>query len=819
MPTGMRYGFTPGPSVYLTQSLMPRFLIFFLLLVTPRVVAQHSLQGKVTDAHSGAPLSGVSITVAGTYKGAVTDYDGRYTLSGLRSGEYTLVFSSIGYEKLEQKTNLSGNATLDIQLQPRPAMIDEVEIIATRVTEKTPVTQTTLSGDELRKNNLGQDLPILLDQSPSVVVNSDAGNGVGYTGIRIRGNDITRTNVTINGIPVNDAESQGVFWVNMPDLVSSVSNIQIQRGVGTSTNGAGSFGATININTNELRPYPFAQVSSSIGFYNTFKNTIEVGSGLIGKHFAFTGRLSKITSDGYVDRGWSDLKSFFVSGGYYGKKTVVKFNIFSGKEATYQAWYGVPEYMLDTARTFNVAGTDYFQKPVPYANETDNYQQDHYQLFVNQQIGRYVHTNLALYYTRGRGYYEEYKVKDNLADYGLDSLFIGTDTVTTSDLVRQLWLDNHLYGFNASANYNRGRVNITGGAGWNNYTGDHYGKLVWMEYAGATQPGDRYYTHDASKMDLNVYVKAEVQIIRQLSVFADMQYRMVNYQINGFKNNPGIQVHDIFHFFNPKFGLTYDMNSSNRFFAYFGIANKEPNRVDYETSATDKPRYETLRDLEIGYQHRSRRFTVAGNFFWMDYTNQLVQTGKINDVGAYTRTNAPSSYRLGIEISGAVNILKSLKLSANFTFSQNKIRDFTEFIDNYDTGVQDTVRHGTTDISFSPDFISGFTLSWSPVKRLEMDITGKFVSRQFMDNTSNTGRSLDPYFTNNFQVRYTLPIKKMFEIGFNLVVNNFTNRMYAPNGYTFSYTYGGTLTTENWYYPQAGINMMGGITLRFEKKD
>jgi len=798
---------------------MKKLFVFLTVFLSAAVsYCQFRLTGTVKDAVTGESLSNAHISVLQTYKATYSDFRGSFDAGELKKGEYTFTVSHLGYEKYTQTVRVGRDTTVTVTLQPSAILVDEIEIISTRVDDKAPVTQKTVTREELQKQNLGQDLPYLLNQTPSVVVNSDAGNGVGYTGIRIRGTDITRTNVTINGIPVNDPESQGVFWVNMPDLASSVSTVQIQRGVGTSSNGAGSFGATININTNELHADPYAQISSSAGSFNTFKNTIEVGTGLIGKHFSFNGRLSKITSDGYVDRGWSDLKSFFVSGGYYGKKTVVKFNIFSGKEATYQSWNGVPEYMLDTNRTFNVSGTDGFQRSTPYDNQTDNYQQDHYQGFLNQQFGKYVNANLALYYTRGRGYYEEYKVGENMADYGMDSIFAGGDTIAQTDLIRQLWLDNHLYGANLSVNYTKGRWNVTGGGGWNNFENDHYGRVIWAEYAGGTQPDDEYYLRHASKMDMNVYAKVEFSIIKQLSIFVDLQYRRVDYRIDGFPGNSAIVVHDIFNFFNPKGGITYDLNPSNRFFAYFGMASKEPNRVDYETSSAQKPVHETLRDLEIGYQHRHKIFTIAANIFWMDYTNQLVQTGRLNDVGAYTRTNAASSYRVGIEIDGAVNILKNLRFAANFTFSKNKIDNFVEYTDNYDTGMQDAIQRGTTDISFSPDIVAGFTLSYSPVKRLEMDITGKYVSRQFLDNTSQVSRSLDPYFVNDFRIRYNIPVKGLFEIGLNLMVNNFTHRMYEPNGYSFSYTSGGEMTTENWYYPQAGINVLGGITLRFEKK-
>ncbi|MCX7745129.1 MAG: TonB-dependent receptor [Flavobacteriales bacterium] len=780
--------------------------------------AQEKIKGIVTDAETGGILAGANVRIVNSYQGTITDANGRFELVAGKSSELILQISYVGYETITDTVKIPFLHEYRYSLRTASHNIATIEIAGIRASDITPVTQVTLSESDIQKENIGRDLPFILDQTPSVVVNSDAGAGVGYTGIRIRGTDPTRINVTINGIPVNDAESQGVFWVNMPDLASSVASVQIQRGVGTSTNGAGSFGATVNIQTNQLIENPFAEISSSVGMFNTFKNTAEFGTGLIGKRFAFTGRLSKITSDGFIDRAWSDLKSFFVSGGYYGKTTTVNFNVFSGAEKTYQAWYGVPEWMIDSNRTFNSAGTDFGQRTTPYENETDNYQQDHYQMFVNQQIGKYSNLNIALYYTRGRGYYEQYKVGQKLSAYGMDTLFAGTDTIIETDLVRQLWLDNHLLGGNITATWKKRKWDIVGGGGANTYFGNHFGKVVWAQFASNTQPNHEFYRYDAQKTDVNVFTKATFEIIRGLYVFADMQYRFVNYQISGFRNNPGITVNKDFHFFNPKGGLTYQINSQHALYAYFGIANKEPNRDDFEAGITQQPNHETLRDLEIGYNQRGKIYTWSINGFWMDYTNQLILTGKVNDVGAYTRINIPKSYRLGIELMGSVKPHPIITLSGNIAFSMNRIENFTEYYDNYDTGQQDSVYHGTTDIAFSPWAVGGFTFTVSPIKNLDIELTGKYVARQYLDNTSQISRSLDPFFVNDFRLRYALNFKSGLYLRFNIMVINLTNRMYAPNGYTFSYVWGGTLTTENYLYPQAGIHVMGGVTLGFSKE-
>lgn len=793
--------------------------IFFLLLFgsITNLFAQNEVKLRVYDALTMEPLSNVSLVAENSQMTAISDYDGSIVLQSLKEGT-SLKFSHIGYEDYFHIYSIGTNpeltaGELKIMMIKKTYQAPEFTVSSVRANTTSPIAQTNLTKEDLDKKNLGQDLPILLDQTPSVVVNSDAGNGVGYTGIRIRGTDITRINVTFNGVPVNDPESQGVFWVNFPDIASSVNSLQIQRGVGTSNNGSGSFGASVNISTNELNPKPFARISSSVGFFNTFKNTAEINTGLIGKRFAFYGRLSKLTSDGYIDRGWSDLKSFYVSGGYYGKSTVVKLNIFSGKEATYQSWNGVEESIMDTNRTFNVSGTDYFQKAVPYKNQTDNYQQDYYQLFVNQQAGKFFNINLALFYTRGRGYYEEYKVGQTLANYNIAPAIIGTDTAFSSDLVRQLWLDNHYYGFNAGLRYTKKKLDITLNGGFYKYDAAHYGKVIWAQFTGDSDPDKRYYDRTAVKMDGHVFIKAEYEIVSGLKVFGDVQYRAVDYTINGFRDNPGIFIHDVFHFVNPKVGVSYDVNASHRVYGYFGMASHEPNRGDYETGINQKPLPETLRDFEAGYRFKHRIVQASINGFFMDYTNQLINTGKLNDVGAYTRTNVASSYRAGFEIEAGFQILKNLTLQLNFTYSRNRIANFTEYYDNYDTGLQDSIVHGETDISYSPDAIGGFTISYSPLKNLFFDLTGKLVSQQFLDNTSNANRILKPFFTNDFRVRYSVMIKKLVKIDLNVVVNNFTNRMYEPNGYTYSYVYGGALTTSNNYYPMAGINVMGGIVV------
>lgn len=686
---------------------------------------------------------------------------------------------------------------------------DSVIVSATRANAKQGIAYSELKKVEIQKQNLGQDIPVLLNQTPSTVVTSDAGNGVGYTGIRVRGSDATRINVTVNGIPINDAESHGVFWVNMPDFASSVSSIQLQRGVGTSTNGAGAFGATMNIQTNVLNAEPYAEVNSSAGSFNTFKNTVMAGSGLLAGHFTLDARLSKITSDGYVDRASSNLKSFFVSGGYYGTRTIIRLNVFSGAERTYQSWYGIPQAALDTNRTFN-----YYT----YPNQTDNYQQDHYQLIASHTINSNWNLNLALYYTKGRGYYEEFKAQDEFANYGLPNFILNTDTITAADLVRQRWLDNGVYGLTYAVNYTNGkRLDMTLGGGANQYKGKHYGDIIWMQYAGAVPKDYRYYNNSATKNDVNTYLKAMYDFGAGITAFADVQYRYVGYTFLGFDNNlNNVQQQVNHHFINPKAGLTVELPSRHTLYTSVSMAHREPTRDDYtQSTPQSRPKAERMIDTELGYKKQWDIAYIGTNAYFMYYKNQLVLTGQINDVGAYIRSNIDKSYRAGIELEGAVNIGKKVKLAGNATFSQNKVFDFTEYIDDYDTGVQQMVQHTSTDISFSPNWIAAATISYEPVKHLVFSLQNKYVGKQYLDNTSNEERKLNGFTTQNLLINYSFSIPYVKEISLRFMVNNLLNAKYEPNGYTFSYIYGGQKTTENYYYPQAGINFIGGIGIRF----
>ena len=687
--------------------------------------------------------------------------------------------------------------------------LEPVEVRATRASKTAPFTKLNLSKSEITRENLGQDLPFILDQTPSVVVNSDAGNGIGYTGIRIRGTDATRINVTLNGIPYNDAESQGTFFVDLPDISSSVHSIQIQRGVGTSTNGAGAFGATINVSTNEVNRDPYAELNNSYGSFNTWKNTLRVGSGLLNDHVTLDLRLSNITSDGYIDRAGTNLKSYYFSAAWLAEKSSLRFNAFSGKEKTYQAWYGISQADLDAGhRTVNYAGTE---KPgTPYDNETDNYQQDHYQLFFDQQLNQKTVFNNATFLSRGKGYYEQYKAGEFYADYGLADPAPG---ISTTDLVRQLWLDNYFYGDVFSLQYQGDRTMLTLGGGVTRYDGNHYGDIIWAQ-GGIPEPTYRWYDLNAQKNDVNMFFKQETSWSGNWRLFYDLQYRHVKYEINGFRDNPSLLISNQYDFFNPHVGISYQKNGWQGYLSY-SVAGKEPNRDDFEAGKMQQPKVERLYDTELGFEKSIPKGYLAASFYYMKYRDQLILTGKINDVGAYTRTNVPHSYRMGLELSAQSRLSHWLRASANLALSRNKVKDFTEYIDDYDNGGQKSFAYALTDIAYSPAVVGGATLTLAPVKNLEFSLVSKYVGKQYLDNTQQESRKLDAFFTEDARVVYTIRGKWLKELNLIFQLLNVFNEKYEPNGYTYSYQYGGELTTENYYFPMAGTHFMSAVNIRF----
>ncbi|GAB3952644.1 TonB-dependent receptor [Spirosoma harenae] len=770
--------------------------------------AQLSISGTVSDADGGS-LPGSAVVIDGTYKGTFTDASGAFHLTNIKPGPLVLRISLLGYESQNQSVDLTQNATIEVKLTKTAIAVDEVVVSAIRANQKSAIAYSDVTRRDLDKLNMGQDVPQLLNFTPSIVTTSDAGAGVGYTGIRIRGSDATRVNVTLNGIPYNDAESQGTFFVNMPDFASSVSSVQIQRGVGTSTNGAGAFGASINIQTNKLETKPYAEANVSGGSFGTYKVNVLAGTGLLNNHFVLDARLSKIHSDGFIDRAFSNLKSFFVSGGYYAKKSFIRLNIFSGQEQTYQAWNGVPENLLATNRTYN---------SFTYDNQTDNYQQDNYQLISSHELSKNWRANLSFFYTKGRGYYEEYKPDDAFSKYGLPNVTIGDSTITRTDIIRRKWLDNDFFGTVFSFDYNSfGKLTANIGGGWNQYQGAHYGEIIWARVAGNTNIRDRYYNDDAIKTDFNVYAKAFYQFSNPLNGFVDLQIRTIGYSFLGFNSQlQNVQQNANLTFFNPKAGLTYTLNDRSTIYASVGVGHREPNRDDYTQSTPEsRPKAEQLIDYEAGYKLQTERIAFTANLYYMDYKNQLVLSGQLNDVGAYNRVNIPTSYRAGIELELGARLAKQLRWNVNTTLSRNKVNKFTEYLDNFDNGQQESRQYSQRDISFSPNVIAGSQLLFTPAKGLELGLLSKYVGKQYLDNTSNESRKINSYFTNDLRLIYTIKPKFAQEIAFTFLLNNVLNELYESNGYTYAYISEGKVVADNAYYPQAGRNFLAGIRLRF----
>jgi len=715
---------------------------------------------------------------------------------------------------------------------PMNQLLKEVNVKSTIAGEKTPMTFTNISEKEIEKTNLGQDLPYLISLTPSVVSSSDAGAGIGYTYMTIRGTDASRINVTINGIPLNDSESQGVWWVNMPDFTSSVSNIQIQRGVGTSTNGGSAFGATVNLQTDGLKKEKYFTTSNSVGSFNSVKNNVEFGTGLLNGKFTLDGRLSQITSDGFIDRAASDLKSAYFSAGYYGESSTLKAIIFTGKERTYQAWNGVPQSFLDSLPTFN---------PYNYEDEVDDYRQTHFQLHYNKQLNTNTFLNFATHYTKGAGYYEQYKgdkynsllnngSEEDLADYGLNNAIINGDTITTTNLIRRKWLDNDFYGVTFSANHSTKKMNLILGGAANTYLGNHFGKVIWSELY--SDMDHEYYRNEATKKDLNLYVKVDYDLTNKLNAYLDLQARFVDYTFEGFNSNGEVSDQTVnLKFFNPKYGLFYSLSDNSSFYASYSEGKREPNRNDYvESSPNSRPNPETLYDTEIGYKYHSNNMAFGINLYNMDYKNQLVNTGAINDVGSSVHSNIQDSYRKGIELEAAVKLTSKLSWNGNLTISENKIVEHTEFIDNWDTWGKDETSYQNTDISFSPNQIAASQFNYVVSDKLNASIITKHVGSQYIDNTQSTERMLDAYTVNNLVFSYKLNLKKVKEARITLLVNNvldhqYTNRAWIyrfvsegsdPRGESNPYTQAdsdGYNMTGN--FPQAGRNYLLGLTLGF----
>lgn len=782
------------------------------------------ITGRITD-NEGNPLPGAGISVAGSLSGVLSDKDGYYMLTGLKDGHYTLNISFLGYENYTRETDLRGKAVLDVQLVPKPFMAGEVIVNAVRAGEKTPLAYSSVTGEMIRKQNLGMDLPFILSLTPSLVETSESGTGIGYTNLRIRGTDASRINVTLDGIPLNDPESQQVFWVDLPDIASSTDNLQVQRGVGTSSNGAGAFGATVSIQTSHPEAEPFALAGFSAGSFGTFRRMVSAGTGLLADKFAFQVRFSGLTSNGFIERTSSDHKSSFISGVFRTGKSLIRANIILGEEKTGIGWEGVPRNMLKTNRRYNPAGeyTDESGNLQYYENETDNYTQDHFQLFYNLRVNSTTSFSSAFHYTYGNGYYEEYKEDKPYKDYGLDNVVIRDDTVKTTDLIRRKWMSNDFYGAVWSLKHDGERMTVSMGGGANYYLGNHYGTIIWMKTAGPAVPDYEWYRNNGNKAEISLFGKTEFAATNSVTVYGDLQFRYINYLMKGLDDDfKDLRQRHEYNFFNPKAGVFWTLSPSQDAYLSFAIANREPTRSDFKEASGDPesmPQPERLYDTELGYKLKLSKLTAAANLYAMVYKDQLVPTGELSNVGYSIMTNVRNSYRIGIELNAKWQPVYFMQWDLGLTLSRNRIADFVEYYTDYDTitweGEYKSTDLGTVDISYSPGVLGTSDLQFRLFRNIGLHLISKYVGKQYFDNTMSDDRMIDPYFVNNVRIDFNPSIPKLKGAGFQLLVNNLFNTRYESNAYGWNWFEAGREKTEAFFFPQAGINFMIKAELKF----
>jgi iron complex outermembrane receptor protein len=800
-------------------------VLAILLTVSSVLTAQQRgvIGGRVTDDGS-RPLAGASVVIDSLSAGVATDNDGNYSLRGLKDGTYHLHISYTGFQTCDTLITLRGSSTVNVSLREALYVAGEVIVRGSRAGTRTPMAYSTVKASELREQDLTRDMPYLLSLTPSVVETSDAGNGIGYTSLRIRGSDASRINITLDGIPLNDAESQQVFWVDLPDLASSTGSIQIQRGVGTSTNGAGAFGASVNISTLTPPEDPGAGADLSFGSFNTFRASARAWTGIIGDRFNMMIRASQTQSDGYVEHSASDIKSAMITGIWAAPSNRLRFNYITGSERTGIAWWGVPAEMLTVNRRYNPAGeyTDANGILRYYDDETDNYLQNHYNLFFTHLFSAHVSLNTGLHLTTGRGFYEEQKSDQDPAEYGLYDLADNGIPVTETDMVVRKWLDNYFYGAVWSLVRDGSVAEWTFGGALNRYDGNHFGRILWMEFPGNTYPGYEWYRNRGLKDEFNVYGKVNTPLTGTLNAFLDMQYRYISYRFTG----PDDDMKDLtathtFSFFNPKTGLFWNNGNGSEAFVSVAVAHKEPTRADFKDAAGDPqatPRSERLTDYEAGYSYKNAVMALGLNAYFMQYHDQLIPTGRISSTGYPIMTNVPVSLRTGIELSGGYRPSKVIGLDLNLTLSRSLIKDFRNYYFNYNTsdwsGEYVYSDLGTVDIAYSPRITGSASVEINPLKNLSFRMTGKYVGKQYFDNTMSEARIIDPYFVSGLAAAYKIDAT-WTEITLRLMINNLFNAQYENNAYGGMWTEDGTEKTWAYYFPQAGINYTAGLSLSF----
>lgn len=819
------------------------FTATLFLLFSLQLFSQQLIKGRVSDEQGNA-IQGAKVTLQGTKNTQTSKVDGQFEINSQSQKSAILLITHIGYAP--QSVTVIPGSPITITLKSSSVAINEIIVTSLRASDKTPVAYTNISKDDIKKNNLGQDIPYLLSQTPSLIVSSDAGTGIGYTSFRIRGTDAARINVTINGIPYNDADEQGAYWVDLPDIASSLENLQIQRGVGTSTNGAAAFGANVNLQTESLSTKASAEANISGGSFNTLKATAKTSTGLMNNHWAIDTRISSIQSDGYIDRAWVKMKSYFVQAGYYGENSTLKFLTFGGKEQTYHAWDGIDSYALphlEYDRTYNPCGKmgeDKNGNPLFYKNQTDNYVQTHYQLIGTHDFSNNLTATGALHYTRGDGYYEEYKGYQALNEYGLKS-FSTNDSTTFdySDLVRQKKMSNNFYGGIFSLNYLKDQFRASIGGGLNCYSGKHWGEVIWVKnYVGDLYPNSEYYRSKITKWDGNIYAKANYKLSNTIDIYGDLQYRGVNYKLTGTNDQwddkaqkmQKLNIDKNFNFFNPKAGVYMKANDNNDLYASFAVAHREPTRSNYTDGDSNAyPQPETLYDTEIGWKYKASNHSIGVNAYYMNYKNQLVLTGKINDLGESLTSNIDKSFRSGLEFTGSYNPFRWLNWSGSVTYSYNRIRNFTETVnvidENWDpTGQSVDFKYSNTPIAYSPALTANSTFLFS-ANNIELGLQSNYVGKQYLDNTGKDDRSLPSYLVNNIRISYTVPQKFISALSFSILVNNLFNNLYISNAWSApsisedksNPVYNTNSTVNNYFgcYPQAGRFFLGAISIKF----
>jgi iron complex outermembrane receptor protein len=795
-------------------------LACIILLIFPTVIfgQKYEIKGKVIDKETQEAIIDAKISIDNLDLYIKISPSGEFSIKNLKKATHQLQVSHIGYDTKNIEVNASQTKYVLIELETANIMQEAIIVKATRAEYNSPTPQVLISQQDLRQNNDGSDLPVLLRLTPSVVSTSYAGNGIGYSDIRIRGTDIKRINVTLNGVPMNIPESHGVYFVDLPDIASSVNSIQIQRGVGTSTNGAATFGASINIETSRLSTNPHIDISSNYGSFNTMKNTLSFGTGLLKNKIALEGRLSKISSDGYIDRATSDLQSIYLSGGYFGKKDVLKFIFTLGDEKTYLAWNGTPKDSLISNRTYNPAGAIYKDDSLTgyYNNQTDNYQQAYYQLHYIHEFNRNLKLTNTLFYTRGGGYYESYKNHKKFKDYGMQNVIIGNDTLTRTNLIRQKWVTNDYYGVNLNLHYSKGKIKNTTGINYLNYVGDHYGYVIWAQYASDGFIDKAFYFNTGKKLEYGIFNKTQYSITDKLYTYIDLQFRHTDYRIEGTHDNlEDISQKHLFDFFNPKTGFHYQINNKVSSYFSFAISHREPGRSVYRDAREGQEiKAERLHDFELGTRLSFNKMRAEINTYFMNYKDQLVLTGEVNNVGDPILVNVPKSYRAGIEISTSLQIVNNLNWGMSVNISRNKIENYTHHVIEFSDYSYVEENFTETDISFSPCIIASSQIEYS-FQNTRITWASKYVGKQFIDNTSNDDRALDAYFVNDLTLSHTFKVKYFKNLSIYIKANNILNEMYENNAWVYPYYYGGEYYEENGYYPQAGRNFSGGINISF----